>query len=78
MKLELGNCLLEQRLHECGMTREQLARALFIKPERIGDYIDNKRVMPLKAAISIADTVRCDVRDLYEWHPIIQSSISNE
>lgn len=66
MKLELGRCLLEQRLSECGMSREQLAAALLYKPERIGDYIDNVRIMPLKVAISIADTVNCDVRELYE------------
>lgn len=66
MKLELGRCLLEQRLAECGMSREQLAAALLYKPERIGDYIDNVRIMPLKVAISIADTVKCDVRELYE------------
>lgn len=66
MKIELGHCLLEERLAECGMTREQLAEAMLVRPERISDYIGNKRIMPLKVAISIADTVKCDVRDLYE------------
>ncbi|RCW48840.1 helix-turn-helix domain-containing protein [Paenibacillus prosopidis] len=66
MKFELGRCLLEQRLSECGMSREQLAAELLYKPERIGDYIDNVRIMPLKVAISIADTINCDVRELYE------------
>lgn len=66
MRIELGHCLLEQRLAECGMSKDQLAAALLIRPERLGDYIDNKRVMPLKAAIAIADTIECNVRDLYE------------
>lgn len=66
MKFELGKCLLEQRLLESGMTREQLAKSLLFKPERIADYIDNKRVMPLKIAISIADTIKCEVPQLYE------------
>jgi DNA-binding XRE family transcriptional regulator len=48
------------------MGREELARALFYKPERIVDYIENKRVMPLQVAISVADTIGCQVRDLYE------------
>ncbi|CAM4087093.1 helix-turn-helix domain-containing protein [Paenibacillus alkaliterrae] len=66
MKWELGSCLLDQRLVDCGMSRLELAAALLVKPERINDYIENTRVMPLKVAISIADTVKCDVRDLYE------------
>lgn len=66
MRIELGYCLLEQRLAECGMSKDQLAAALLIRPERLGDYIDNKRIMPLKAAIAIADTIECNVRDLYE------------
>lgn len=70
MKIELGSCLLEQRLFEASLSKEQLAAALLIRPERIGDYIDNKRIMPLKAAIAIADTLQCDVRDLYELHKV--------
>jgi len=66
MNIELGPCLLGQRLSERGMSKEQLAAALRIRPERIGDYIDNKRVMPLKTAIAVADAVQCNVRDLYE------------
>lgn len=68
MKIELGSCLLQQRLNDRGISREQLAQTLLVKPERIGDYIENKRIMPLKVAISIADTIKCDVFDLYELH----------
>ncbi|MFC5653586.1 helix-turn-helix domain-containing protein [Paenibacillus solisilvae] len=73
MKIELGRCLLHQRLHEAGMSIEELAQSLFYKPERIADYMDNKRVMPLKTAISIADSIGCRVNDLYE---LIQSESS--
>jgi DNA-binding XRE family transcriptional regulator len=66
MKFELGRCLLNERLLESGMTREELAQVLLYRPERISDFIENKRVMPLKIAISIAETIRCDVSDLYE------------
>lgn len=69
MKLGLGRCLLQERLGEAGMTGVELARLLQYKPERINDYIDNKRVMPLQVAISIADTVGCDVKELYELIP---------
>jgi plasmid maintenance system antidote protein VapI len=66
MKFELGRCLLNERLLESGMNKEELAQILLYKPERISDFMENKRVMPLKIAISIADTIGCDVRELYE------------
>ncbi|SDO08843.1 Cro/C1-type HTH DNA-binding domain-containing protein [Paenibacillus sp. yr247] len=66
MKYDLGRCLLSERLHESGMTVEDLAQTLLYKPERLIDFVENKRIMPLKSAISIADTLGCDVNDLYE------------
>ncbi|CAN7751890.1 helix-turn-helix transcriptional regulator [Paenibacillus sp. LjRoot153] len=67
MKYELGRCLLQERLDEHGMSREELARALLYKPERIVDYMENKRVMPLQVAVSVAATIGCQASDLYEW-----------
>lgn len=72
MKFELGRCLLQERLDERGMSRESLAWALLYKPERLSDYIENKRLMPLKTAISIADTVGCPVTGLYELIPVAE------
>ncbi|MCM3629642.1 helix-turn-helix transcriptional regulator [Paenibacillus glycanilyticus] len=72
MKFDLGRCLLQERLEERGMSREALAKALLYKPERLADYIDNKRLMPLKTAISIAATVGCSVNELYELLPAIE------
>lgn len=69
MKYELGRCLLHERLLESGKSVEWLASVLLMKPERVNDFIENKRVMPLKMAISIADTMGCDVRALYELIP---------
>jgi plasmid maintenance system antidote protein VapI len=68
MKIELGRCLLDERLLEANMTREELANTLQYKPERLTDFIENKRVMPLKVAVSIANTIGCDVIDLYEYN----------
>ncbi|WP_127531806.1 helix-turn-helix domain-containing protein [Paenibacillus kobensis] len=66
MKFELGRCLLQEQLTAHGMSVEELARALRYKPERIADYIGSIRIMPLKVAISIADTIGCQAQDLYE------------
>lgn len=54
---------------ESGKSAEWLAKDLRFKPERVYDFIENKRVMPLKIAISIADSIGCDVRALYELIP---------
>jgi plasmid maintenance system antidote protein VapI len=69
MKFELGRCLLHERLLESGMTQEELAQLLLYKRERISDFMENKRVMPLQIAISIADTLECRVSSLYELIP---------
>lgn len=69
MKFELGACLLSDRLLEKGMTLEELALAMHYRPERVTDYMDNKRIMPLKVAVSVAATIGCDVKDLYELIP---------
>ncbi|CAH1198995.1 hypothetical protein PAECIP111893_01202 [Paenibacillus plantiphilus] len=66
MKVELGRCLLQERLDEAGMTIEELAQELLFKKERIVDFIENKRVMSLKIALSVADTIGCAVERLYE------------
>lgn len=70
MKVELGRCLLRDRLQEAGMSLDGLARALRYKPERLVDYAENKRVMPLKDAVSIAGTIGCGVPELYELKPL--------
>nr|WP_154894039.1 XRE family transcriptional regulator [Paenibacillus xylanexedens] len=69
MKFELGRCLLNERLVEAGKSAEWLSKELLFKPERVYDFMENKRVMPLKIAISIADSIGCDVRALYELIP---------
>ncbi|WP_136605614.1 XRE family transcriptional regulator [Paenibacillus dokdonensis] len=74
MKFELGRCLLHERLLESRKTVESLAKELLLKPERISDFMDNKRVMPLKIALSIADSIGCDVRALYELIPQVPIS----
>lgn len=69
MKVDLGRCLLHERLLESGMTKEELAHRLRYKVERLSDFIDNKRVMPLQVAINIADMIGCAVNALYELIP---------
>lgn len=67
MKLDIGRCLLADRLLDMKLSHDELARMLQYRPERVLDYMENKRVMPLKVAVSIADTLGCDAKELYEW-----------
>lgn len=69
MKVDLGRCLLNEMLMKAGMSTADLSRKLQYKPERLSDYLENKRMMPLKVAISIADTIGCRVEELYELIP---------
>ncbi|UJF35879.1 helix-turn-helix domain-containing protein [Paenibacillus hexagrammi] len=70
MKMNLGPCRLQDLLDKNNVSLEYLASQLAYKRERIQDFIDNTRVMPLKTAISIADTLGCSVNDLYELIPV--------
>jgi len=67
MKAELGRCLLAERLAAAGIKIEELARMLLYKPEKLQDFIDNKRVMSLKTAVHIAGALHCHAEELYEW-----------
>lgn len=70
MKVELGRCLLRERLNEADMGIVELSAALNYKQERLIDFIEGKRIMPLKTAISIAHTIGCEVNNLYELIPV--------
>jgi plasmid maintenance system antidote protein VapI len=78
MKFELGRCLLYERLIEANMTIEELATMLRYKPGLIIDFMDNKRIMPLRNALSIADTIGCNVNDLYELNVIDMNVSEND
>lgn len=69
MKVELGRSLLQERMREASVSLEELAMQLRYKPERLSDYIEGKRIMPLKTAVSIARTLGCTAEALYEWVP---------
>jgi len=66
MPYRVGRCLLGLRLAEAGMTPVQLAEKVGMKLPQISAYINNKRVMSLQNALSIASAVGCRVEDLYE------------
>ncbi|MED0709674.1 helix-turn-helix transcriptional regulator [Aneurinibacillus aneurinilyticus] len=72
-----GRCLLRNRLAERKMTQVELAEKLELKPQRISDYIYNRRPMSLNVAKSISDVLHCNIEDLYEWHTVPASRLKS-
>lgn len=68
--VNVGRCLLGERLRERGMSQIDLAFKLGMSEPRISDYIHNRKKMSLPTAINIAIAVGCSPFDLYELTPI--------
>jgi plasmid maintenance system antidote protein VapI len=68
--VNVGRCLLGERLRERGMTQVDLALKLNMSESRISDYIHNRKRMSLTTAINIAYAIGCSPFDLYEVTPI--------
>lgn len=62
-----GECLLLKLLKERGMSQKDLADKIHMNPRQINAYINNRRIMTLNAAITIAKAIDCTIEDLYEW-----------
>jgi plasmid maintenance system antidote protein VapI len=56
-------------LADADMTMNEWEQILKYKPERISDFMKNKRIMPLSVALSIAHIIGCEVSHLYELNP---------
>ncbi|MBD1379123.1 helix-turn-helix transcriptional regulator [Bacillus sp. IB182487] len=67
MRIEIGQCLLEDLIHRKGMTQQQLADMTGISKSQISEYRRNKRKMSLHNAMLIAVALNCHIDDLYEW-----------
>jgi putative transcriptional regulator len=64
-------------LWQRGITREQLAHALNVKPQTIG-YIELGRYVPdLLLALRISDFLRVPVNELFSLHPFPSSKIEH-
>lgn len=65
--LEVGRCLISDRLRERHMTQQELADLSGISKSQISDYISKRVIMSLKNAKRIAIVLKCHIDDLYEW-----------
>jgi transcriptional regulator with XRE-family HTH domain len=68
MLVRVGKCLLQDHLKKFGMTQQELANKLSLSRSQISDYANNRKIMSLKNAKSIAKVIGCTIDDLYEWY----------
>ncbi|MGK5654586.1 helix-turn-helix transcriptional regulator [Brevibacillus formosus] len=67
MAVQIGRCLLKDRLKEAKLTQVELALRLGKSKQRISDYANNHVQMSLATCREIAQIVGCTIDDLYEW-----------
>lgn len=68
--IDIGRCLLADRLRRVDMTQQELSELSGISKTAINDYIHNRKTMTLKTAKNIALALNCNMDDLYEFKRI--------
>lgn len=73
-----GKCLIKQMAHNRSMTQQMLANKTGLDKRTISFYCTGRRSsMPLRIAVTIADALKCNVTELYEWDFIEKYSEDN-
>ncbi|MFK3936622.1 helix-turn-helix domain-containing protein [Alkalihalobacillus sp. NPDC078783] len=67
VKFRAKLCLLHYILDRYSMTNAQLADLTGIAPSSLSSYANNHTIMNLETAMTVAEAIGCEVRDLYEW-----------
>lgn len=62
-----GRCLLSQRLKEINKNQQWLSERTGINKTQISDYANNRKVMMIWTAKTIASAIGCHIDDLYEF-----------
>ncbi|GIO39094.1 helix-turn-helix transcriptional regulator [Paenibacillus antibioticophila] len=61
----LGDCLLQDRLNDAGLTQAEFARRMGVSPQYVNKIIRGSRKMSLEFAINAAQILGCRITDLY-------------
>ena len=62
-----GRCLLSQRLKEINKNQQWLSNKTGISKTQISDYANNRKVMMIWTAKTIAEAIGYYIDDLYEF-----------
>ncbi|OIB04847.1 hypothetical protein AK95_14625 [Paenibacillus sp. LC231] len=65
MSLQLGDCLLLERLNEKGYTQSEFAKRMGVSRQYVSKIINGERKMSLEFAINAANILGCRITDLY-------------
>lgn len=63
-----GRCLLKKRLREIRKTQQWLAGELKMPKAQVSDYANNRKVMSLATAKTIAMKLGCYIDELYDFY----------
>lgn len=77
MLFKVGKCLLGGQLKQKGLTQSQLAEMTSIPKSQISEYVNNKHVMSLETAKTIANKLNCNIEELYQWKLVAGDLRSN-
>lgn len=62
-----GRCLLKQLLLRIGKDQQWLSDVTGISKAQISMYANNRRIMTIATAKTIAEAIGYSIDDLYEW-----------
>ena len=68
MALRIGRCLLPQLLKKAKLSQYAFAEKVGMSESTISQYVNNKRIMSLENAKTIANGLGVHIDDLYEWY----------
>ena len=66
MVIKPGRCLLTKQLRQIKKNQQCLSNLTGMSKSQISDYANNRRLMSLTTAYTIAATIGCSTDDLYE------------
>lgn len=67
---EIVRCRIPDLLFRIGRTQSWLAEETGISKQRISAYVNLRVVMTIQIAKIIANVLKCNIDDLYEWRKV--------
>lgn len=61
---------LKHLLKEIGKTQRWLSQVVHVSEQRISDYANNKRPMPIEVAKNCANAIGVHIDDLFYWEEV--------
>jgi transcriptional regulator with XRE-family HTH domain len=66
----IQRCRLKPLLRQIGKSQRWLAEVADISPQKISDYANNRRRMPLEICKTCAEAIGVTIDELFEWREV--------